>query len=65
MRSGSPGLLVASHANGYSCASLAERVLLVWEGKREPLHALEQFDYIMACGGAGCARARFEELLAQ
>lgn len=49
--------LLVTHANGYSCHSLAERILT---GKID--HALEQFDYILACGGLGVARATIEEL---
>jgi hypothetical protein len=40
------GAPLAAHHNGFSCHNLAER-LLAGAGER----AVEQFDYIKACGG--------------
>lgn len=51
---------LAMHPNGYSCHNLAKRILEVWEGKREVQYAMEQFDYILACGGMGRQRATAE-----
>jgi len=49
-------ILIASHPNGYSCNVLAERLLSAWDGKLSKSRALEQFDYILSCGGIGKAR---------
>lgn len=54
---------VAMHPNGYTCHGVAERVLSVWDGKREPSYALEQFDYVQACGGLSMSREAFECIL--
>lgn len=54
--------LLASHPNGYSCHSLAERILAVWAGTKPAEHALEQFDYILKCGGLGRQREAIESL---
>lgn len=55
-------LLLATHSNGFSCHALAERILAAWEGKREPAYALEQFDYILRCGGLGKDRETIEHI---
>lgn len=52
--------LLAMHPNGYSCFTLAERMLAAWEGKKPVTYALEQFDYILACGGLGKKRESIE-----
>lgn len=52
--------LLASHSNGFSCHNLAERILAAWEGKRDVEYALEQFDYILRCGGMGKSRESIE-----
>ena len=43
--------LIALHPNGYSCHSLAERICAVWEAKKPCQYAIEQYKYILACGG--------------
>lgn len=48
--------LIALHNNGFSCRALAERIDAAWEGKGTANRALEQFDYILACGGLDSAR---------
>lgn len=53
---------IATHDNGFSCHNLAQRLLEVWGGKREPEYALQQFDYILACGGTGASRRVLEWL---
>lgn len=55
-------LLLAMHPNGYSCHSLAERILAAWNGTRDVTYALEQFDYILACGGLGRQRGSIEHI---
>ncbi len=55
-------LLLAQHANGYSCNALAERILSAWRGERDVAYAMEQFDYILACGGKGLPRAAIENI---
>jgi hypothetical protein len=52
--------LLAMHPNGYSCHGLAERILAAWRGERDVTYAMEQFDYILACGGMGRQRASLE-----
>lgn len=52
--------LLAMHPNGYSCSGLAERILAAWRGERTVKYAMEQFDYILACGGLGMQRASIE-----
>jgi hypothetical protein len=52
--------LLAMHPNGYSCNALAERILAAWSGDRSVSYAMEQFDYILACGGMGRSRASIE-----
>lgn len=52
--------LLATHSNGYSCNVLAERILAAWHGERDVTYAMEQFDYILACGGLGRQRASIE-----
>lgn len=54
-------VLIASHPNGYSCDELAKRMIIAWaEHERE--RALQQFDYILACGGSGVDRSVIEDL---
>lgn len=48
---GSYNSVIAMHANGYSCHSLAKRIIEVWEGSKPAQHAIEQRDYINRCGG--------------
>lgn len=55
--------LIATHPNGYSCHSLAERTLAVWEGARDEAYAMAQFDYILSCGGLGRARTAIEYIV--
>jgi len=43
--------LIAMHPNGYSCHNLAKRICDVWDGKRPVEYAIEQYKYILACGG--------------
>jgi hypothetical protein len=50
---------IASHHNGYSCHLLAERILKVWAGERDVVHALEQHQYILRCGGMACSVESF------
>lgn len=58
--------MVASHPNGFSCAELADRMIHAWT---MPLtdsrcaRVLEQFDYIIDCGGLCMKRSAFEELV--
>jgi hypothetical protein len=47
--------MLATHPNGHSCKALAERILQVWKQACPPKHALDQFHYILACGGTGQA----------
>lgn len=54
------GHILAMHPNGYSCRNLAERIIEVWEGRRAEAYALEQFDYILRCGGLGPQRGAVE-----
>lgn len=56
------GLCIATHHNGFSCHNLAQRLLDVWDGKREPEYALQQFDYILRCGGTGDSQSYVEWL---
>jgi len=55
-------LLLAMHPNGYSCSGLADRILAAWRGERDVKYAMEQFDYILACGGLGRQRASIEHI---
>lgn len=48
--------LLAVHNNGFSCHCLGERIIAAWEGKAPASKALEQFDYILRCGGLGKSR---------
>jgi hypothetical protein len=52
--------LLATHSNGYSCHNLAERILAAWRGERTVAYAMEQFDYILKCGGLGRMRDSIE-----
>lgn len=57
--------LLVTHPNGYSCYALAERLMLVWGSARDVGYAMEQFDYIMTCGGMGIQRAAIESIANQ
>lgn len=52
--------LLAMHPNGYSCHGLAERIIAAWRGDRDVSYAMEQFDYILKCGGMGKQRDSVE-----
>ena len=52
--------ILVIHNNGYSCHNLAKRIIEVWDGKRDKKYALDQYDYILACGGMGKARGSVE-----
>lgn len=44
--------LIAMHANGHSCDELAKRLIAAWDsGDAKP--AIEQFQYLLRCGGLG------------
>jgi len=45
--------MLACHPNGHSCKELAVRILAAWEGKGDGGRAVEQFDFILRCGGLG------------
>ena len=45
--------LLACHPNGHSCKDLAQRILAAWEGKGDGARAVDQFDFILRCGGLG------------
>ncbi len=47
---------LVSHPNGHSCKNLIERIV----GGKQPM---EQFDYILRCGGMGISRESFQNLL--
>lgn len=47
------GADIAAHHNGFSCHGLALRIIDVWQGKRLPQYATDQFEYILRCGGSG------------
>lgn len=47
---GASEVRIASHPNGYSCDELSKRMIAGWSGG-DPERALDQFDYILACGG--------------
>lgn len=54
-------VLIASHPNGFSCDELARRMIQGWATDNMQ-KAMEQFDYILACGGKGIARETIEEI---
>lgn len=54
-------VLIASHPNGYSCDELAKRMIHGWT-TGETKRAMEQFDYILACGGKGIDREAIEDI---
>jgi hypothetical protein len=56
-------VLIASHPNGYSCDELAKRMIAAWAGGDGHRRALDQFDYILACGGVGVERAVIEDMV--
>lgn len=45
--------LLACHPNGHSCKELANRILAAWAGKGDGARAIDQFDFILRCGGLG------------
>lgn len=45
--------LLACHPNGHSCKELANRILAAWAGKGDGARAVDQFDFILRCGGLG------------
>ena len=57
-------MALAMHANIYSCEGLALRMLKAWD---EPevrfVRAVEQFDFILRCGGLAIAREMFLRIL--
>jgi hypothetical protein len=53
--------LIASHPNGFSCDNLAQRMIDGWSsGDAE--RAMDQFDYILACGGEGLDRDTLDKI---
>lgn len=56
------GVALAEHPNGYSCHALAERISAVWNGTHSADYAIQQFDFILACGGRG-RRSRLVQAL--
>jgi hypothetical protein len=58
VRDGGPPIEIASHPNGYSCKNLLDRMV-----KGDDARSMEQFDYILACGGTSMDRNKFIELL--
>ncbi len=55
---------IVSHANGFACRRLAERIVAVWAGDADESTAVEQFGYILDCGGMGISHARILDILA-
>ncbi len=60
--------MIASHPNGFSCAELADRMIHAWTmplTESRCARVLQQFDYILDCGGGGLCmkRSAFEELV--
>lgn len=54
-------VLIATHANGYSCDALAKRMLAAWiSGDVVPV--TEQAKYILDCGGMTVSLARIEDI---
>ena len=45
--------LLACHPNGHSCKELANRILAAWAGTGDGARAVDQFDFILRCGGLG------------
>jgi hypothetical protein len=56
--------LLAMHPNGYSCKELAERIMAVWQQQRPKEYAMQQFQYILDCGGLGRSADTLEAVLA-
>lgn len=56
-------IMLAMHANGHSCKALAERIIQVWKGASPPKHALDQFQYILDCGGLGRGEAAIRRII--
>jgi hypothetical protein len=58
---GTNEIQIASHPNGYSCDTLAKRTISAWtDGTTD--RVLDQFDYILICGGDGVERDIAEAL---
>ena len=57
-------MALAMHANGYSCHELAKRMIHAWADPtpEKQQRALDQFDYILRCGGLGMQRAAIESI---
>lgn len=53
---------MAEHPNGHSCKELIERIS-AWIFRGDDSHTLEQFDYLLDCGGMGMKRENFITLL--
>jgi hypothetical protein len=51
--------LLACHPNGHSCKELGQRILAAWEGKGDSARAVEQYDFVLRCGGLGGILRRF------
>ena len=45
--------LLACHPNGHSSKELANRILAAWEGTGDEARAVDQFNFILECGGLG------------
>ena len=45
--------LLACHPNGHSCKELGKRILAAWNGTGDGARAVDQFDFILRCGGLG------------
>ena len=62
--------LLVVHPNSFSCAELADRIIAVWKRKGRAYllsdvhRALEQYQYILDCGGLAVKRATIEAILA-
>ncbi len=58
-----PGIMIATHANGFSCSNLADRIMSVWEGQRDSDYAIAQFRYILDCGGLGKKESTIDAII--
>jgi len=57
--------MLATHANGYSCKELLDRIVKTWVGECTADYALKQFDFILDCGGTGRSRTAIEWIVNQ
>lgn len=57
--------LLAMHPNGYSCHALAKRMCEVWQGDKPYEYAIEQYKYILACGGMAKEESVMKHLIMQ